>query len=245
VQPQEHPRAGHVDIWRRREIADDEPDRFTHGVEVALPKTPAEVGKVGPARSWVTFESAKGLPIPGLLWLPAKAPRGGVVLLHEDGKTAAEKRFQVQKLVEGGFACLAIDARGFGELSQLDPRLQIYMNQSPAFAAALDVARACELLAPIAGRVGVVAEGPAASLAAFDAALIQPKLAFAVGRDSLKEFGDAFDESVSLMALQPMADHAPKLSALRAKLELPCEWTFRGDPEKDVFATVLRLLERQ
>ena len=219
--------------------------RDEHGAEVALPKTPAEVGKVGPARSWVTFESAKGLPIPGLLWLPAKAPRGGVVLLHEEGKTAAERRLQVQKLVEGGFACLAIDARGFGELAQLDLRLQIYMNQSPAFAAALDVARACELLAPIAGRVGVVAEGPAASLAAFDAALIQPKLAFAVGRDSLREFADAFDESVSLMALQPMADHAPKLSALRAKLELPCEWTFRGDPEKDLYATVLRLLERQ
>src|SRR5262249_7171643 len=200
------------------------------GREVGLGKSRAEVGKVGPARWWVTFESEKGLTIPGLLWLPAKAPRGGVVLVHEDGKTAAEKRLQVAKLVDGGFACLAIDPRGFGELAHLDLRLQIYLNQSPAFAAALDVSRAVELLAPLAGGVGVVAEGPAASLAALDTALIQPKLAFAAGRESLKEFGDAFDESVSLLALQPMADHAPKLSALRAKLELPSEWSFRGDP---------------
>jgi cephalosporin-C deacetylase-like acetyl esterase len=219
--------------------------RDASGGEVALPKSPAEVGKVGPARAWVTFESAKGLPIPGVLWLPAKAPRGGIVLVVEEGKAAAERRLQVAKLVDGGFACLAIDPRGFGELAQLDLRLQIYMNQSPAFAAALDVARAVDLLAPIAGRVGVVGDGPAASLAALDAALIQPKLAFAVGRDGMHEFADAFDESVSLAALQPMADHAPKLSALRAGLKLPAEWTFRGDPEKDLFATVLRMLEKQ
>src|SRR5271165_2492543 len=33
VQRQKHPRAGHVDIWRRREIADDQPDGFARGVE--------------------------------------------------------------------------------------------------------------------------------------------------------------------------------------------------------------------
>jgi hypothetical protein len=34
VQRQEHPGASYVDIWRRREIADYEPDRFASGVEV-------------------------------------------------------------------------------------------------------------------------------------------------------------------------------------------------------------------
>jgi dienelactone hydrolase len=219
--------------------------RDAGGKELALPKSPAEVAKSGATRAWVTFESAKGLTVPGILWLPAKAPRAGVVLIHDEGKAAAPSRMQVEKLVEGGFAVLAIDPRGIGELAPIDLRLLEYQATAPAFAAALDVAHAVELLSPIAGRVGVAADGPVSSLAALDAALIEPKLLFVTGRDSIKEFADAFDESVPLGALQPMADHAPKLSQLRAALAIPNEWHWKGEGERDLYSTLLKLLERQ
>jgi dienelactone hydrolase len=215
------------------------------GREIALPKSAADVGKSGLTRTWVTFESAQGLTVPGILWLPAKAPRAGVVLIHDEGKAVTPNRMQVDKLVEGGFAVLAIDPRGIGELAPIDLRLLEYQATAPSFAAALDVAHAVALLTPIAGRVGVAADGPVTSLAALDAALIEPKVLFVTGRDSIKEFSDAFDESVPLGALQPMADHAPRLSQLRAALAIPNEWHWRGEGERDLYSVLLKLLERQ
>jgi hypothetical protein len=42
-----------------------------------------------------------------------------------------------------------------------------------------------------------------------------------------------------------MADRAPKLSALRASLAIASEWHFKGEGERDLFSTLLKLLERQ
>jgi len=223
--------------------------RDASGRVVALPKTPGEVAKLAgevaklaEQELFVTFESEPGLTIPGLLWLPSGAPRGAVVLLSDAGKAGAKLQFGIDKLVLGGFACLAIDARGFGELAGIDLRLLVYRGTSPAFAAAIDVNRALQILRPLCPKLGVVADGPAASLAALSTALVTPDLAAIVGRNSMHEFADAFADEIPLLAIQPQADLLPPLSKLRSSLNVAAQWTFAGDRGYDLFAALLRLM---
>jgi dienelactone hydrolase len=212
------------------------------GAAVEFPRSPADAEKLAGRKFFLTFESEPGLVVPGVLWLPRAAPRGAVVLVSDAGKATAEPTFNVSKLVLGGFACLAIDPRGLGELDGIDLRLLVYRNQSPAFAAAIDVNRALELMRSIAPRIGVVADGPTSSLAALDAALVTPDVSAVIGRNSMREFSDAFDDKVPLTALQPQADLLAPLSRLRADLKAPAFWTYAGDRGFDLYAAVLRLM---
>ena len=211
------------------------------GREVALPANGGEVKQRHGGKLFVTYESEPGLTIPGILWLPDGAPRAAVVLVADAGKSTADLRFTVSKLLLGGIACFAIDPRGFGELSGLDLRLLVYRNQAPAFAAAVDVQRAVEIVRPLAAKVAVVGDGPAASLAALAAAHLTRDLGAVVGRDAMHEFADAFSESIPLLAIQPQADLLPPLSKLRADLQVPALWNFPGDRAFDLFSTLLRL----
>jgi dienelactone hydrolase len=214
------------------------------GRPVALPSAPEEVRGEPDAPLFLTFESEPGLTVPAVLWLPADAPRAGVVLLNDEGKSRAAERFGVAGLVRAGFACLAVDARGLGELADLDLRLMIYLGTAPAFAAGIDATAAGKLMRAFCPQVGVAGAGPLAAHAVLCAGLIDPRLDFLVGMDSLRDFGDMFEEGVPLLAIQPCADRAGSLDALRAALAPRAEWSFRGDPAGDLGATLLRLLAR-
>ncbi|MBM4016567.1 MAG: hypothetical protein FJ293_16600, partial [Planctomycetes bacterium] len=120
------------------------------GRPIAFPTTRAEFAALADRKLAIAFDPSPGLTVPGLLWIPRKATRGAVILIGDDGKRRAEERCTVEKLLLGGFACLALDPRGFGELDGLDLRLSIYLNQAPAVTAANDVAAAVALLRPLA-----------------------------------------------------------------------------------------------
>ncbi len=212
------------------------------GLAVDFPTTLAQSAALADRTLAVRFESEPGLAIPGILRLPAKEMRGAVVLVGDDGKQNADERCTVEKLLLGGFACFAIDPRGFGELDGIDLRLLIYRNSAPAVAAATDIAAAVALLEPLTPKVVVIGDGAAGSLAALATALARPELAGVIGRQGMREFADAFDESIPLLALQPQADRLPPLSTLRSAVTMPSHFTFRGDPGFDLYAALLRLL---
>ncbi|MBL8841717.1 MAG: hypothetical protein JNL90_09350 [Planctomycetes bacterium] len=213
------------------------------GRPIAFPTTPEQALALAGRSLVVTFEAEAGLPIPARLWLPARALRGAVVLVGDDGKANAAARCTVDKLLLGGFACFAVDPRGFGELDGIDLRLLLYRNSAPAVAAATDLAAAVALLAPLTARVAIVGDGPAGSLAALACAHARPDLAAVIGRGGLRDFADAFDEAVPLLALQPQADLQPPLAVLRDALPMAHHFTFRGEPGADLYALLLRLLE--
>src|SRR6185295_7170014 len=109
-----------------------------------------------------------GLTIPGLIWEPQRL-RAGLVLVSEHGKLSARDEFPIDALVADGYTCLAIDVRGFGELSGLDPKLMSYLGIADSFAMGWDAARAAEALFGTYQRelpVAVVGRGPCGSLVA-------------------------------------------------------------------------------
>jgi dienelactone hydrolase len=215
--------------------------RDERGHPIGFPTTREQFAELAGRRLAVSFESSPGLAIPGLLFIPRKEARGAVILVGDDGKARAEPRCTIEKLLLGGFACLALDPRGFGELDGIDLRLSIYLHQAPAVAAANDVAAAVALLRPLVPGIAIVGDGAAGSLTALAAGLALPELVAVIGRQGMREFADAFDESVPLLALQPQADRVPPLSLLRAAVVPPSHFTFRGDPGQDLYALLQRL----
>ena len=121
----------------------------------------------------VTFESEPGLTVPGVVWLPDGAPKGAVVLVSEGGKIAAAKEFNVPALVAAGYACLAIDARGTGELEGLDIRLMTYLGTAPAFAMAVDAAAAVEAMRRYSSKIAVLGAGLGGAQVPMFAALME------------------------------------------------------------------------
>jgi len=195
-------------------------------------------GRDGGGRT-LSFESEPGLRIPGTLRAPDGPARAAVVLVSEKGKTAAETEFGVDRLVEAGFACLAIDVRGFGDLPGLDARLMAYLGTADAFAMGWDAARAAEAMLESSDRVAVIGEGACGAQVAMFAALMEPRISFVAGLDGMREYEDAFDESVSTYAVQPRAADSAFLSHLRSLVAAPSLWHFRGDPEPDLLGALL------
>jgi len=190
-------------------------------------------------KSAVTFQSEAGLTIPGLLWLPKARPKGAVVLVSESGKLAADKEFSLPSLVEAGFACLAIDARGTGELQGLDVRLMTYLGTAPAFAMAIDAAAAVEAMRKYSPKVAVVSAGAGGAQVALCAALMDPSISYAAGLQGLKSWLEVLsfpveDRGVNYFALQPRANYAPTLDALRALVKCPADWTAKGEKDPDL-----------
>ncbi len=217
--------------------------KLNGGLPAAVPAEVKEIGELE-GRRHVTFVSEPGLTLPAVLW-PAKGEAKAVVVLVSDrGKGAAGEEFGIQRLQRAGIMCIALDPRGLGEVKGLDLRLQTYLGQAPAFGMGVDIARAIAALAPAGLKVGVVGRGPAAGQAALIAALIEPKVGFAAGLATLKEFRDAFGEDVPLIAIQPRANYAPPLSRLRALVKAEAVWSFLGDPDPKWAAALIRWAEK-
>lgn len=187
-----------------------------------LPPIPGESGLA------VTFESEPGLTIPGIYWGPER-PKVALVLVSEHGKHAAREEFEVDRLVAAGYACLAIDVRGFGELPGLDPKLMSYLGIADSFAMGFDAARAAEALIPRAPLVAIWGKGPCGSLVALYGGLIERRAAI-VGTEALASWDELFDDSVPTYALQPRVGYGASLARL---LELAggnvLEWRVRGE----------------
>jgi cephalosporin-C deacetylase-like acetyl esterase len=187
-----------------------------------------------------TFVSEKGLTIPGLLYEP-KSLRGAIVLVSEHGKNAARSEFPIDALVADGFACLAIDVRGFGELPGLDPRLMSYLGIADSFAMGWDAARAAEALQSFyqqPPQTAVVGRGPCASLAALYAGCMNLGCASVLGVDAIASWNELFDEAVPSYTLQPRVMYGASLEHLRKLAEIPVEWHVRGEKDIDVLALI-------
>ena len=63
----------------------------------------------------ISFNSEDGEYIPGLLWVPASAPVGTVVIADDRGKAAVAGSGLAESLAGAGYTVLALDLRGRGE----------------------------------------------------------------------------------------------------------------------------------
>ncbi len=187
----------------------------------------------------VTFASEKGLTIPGLLWKPVGEIKGGVVLVTEHGKQAAMAELGVDAMLTAGYAVLAIDPRGIGELKGLDIRLMTYLGTADSFAMATDVCAAVDALRTMCHSVSVVSSGTAASQAAIFASLIDPTIEAVAGLNGMKSYLELLDLPLAQfepdgLSLQPMANCGTTLEHLRSLVKCRSLWTYGSDPMPDL-----------
>ena len=232
--------------------------KLNGGLPAPVPLELKEVGEVE-GRKRVTFVSEAGLTLPAVIW-PAKGEAKAVAVLVSDrGKGQAAGEFDIARLARAGITCVALDPRGLGETKGLDLRLQTYLGQAPAFGMGWDITRAVMALGPSLAalprpprpdervrslKVAVVGRGPAAGQAALAAALIQPAIGFVAGIGTLREFTDAFQEDVPLIAIQPRANYAPSLSRLRSLVKAEAVWSFLDESEPKWADALIRWAER-
>jgi hypothetical protein len=107
-----------------------------------------------------------------------------------------------------------------------------------------DIARAISALASSGVKVAVVGRGPAAGMAALAAALIEPRVGFAAGLATLRDFPDAFREDVPLIAIQPRANYAPSLPRLRSLVKAEGIWSFLGEADPNWAEALIRWAAR-
>jgi hypothetical protein len=212
-----------------------------------LPEScPAEIKELGElaGKRRVTFVPEPGLTLPAVVW-PAKGEaRVAAVLVSDRGKVAAAEELRVERLRQAGILCIALDPRGLGEAKGLDLRLETYLGEAPAFGMGRDIAAAVAGLAPAGMRVAVIGRGAAAGQAALVAALLEPRIGFAAGLATLREFTDAFRDDVPLIALQPRANYAPSLTRLRSLVKAETVWGFLGEPDPKWIDALLRWARR-
>lgn len=197
------------------------------------PATRRFIDAGGPCQG-VLIETGDGLTVPGLLWKPAGRVRGGAVLVSDHGKHEAFRKFDIGWLLEAGFAALALDPRGIGELRGLDVRLMTYLGTAPSFAMAGDVCAAALALRTQAPKVALVGAGPAAAQAVLFAALMDPKIEAVAGLNGMRSYLELLDLPTAQyepngLALQPRADCGTPLEHLRSLVASRSLWTFGGE----------------
>lgn len=228
----------------RENLATASPVSFAEIVRLngGMPKRASPNFKIlsteGP-KSAVTFESEPGLTIPGLLWLPEGAPKGAVVLVSEGGKIAAAKEFDVPALLAAGCACLAIDARGTGELRGLDIRLMTYLGTAPAFALAVDALAAVEAMRRYSTRIAVIGAGLGGAQVPMFTAMMDPSIMYVAGLQGMKSYLEVLDlpeedKGVNYFAIQPRANAGAPLEALKALVKCPADWSAQGEKDPDL-----------
>jgi len=192
----------------------------------------------------LTFVAEAGLTLPAIVWPAQGQARAAVVYVSDRGKVDAGEEFPIEKLRQAGIMCIALDARGVGELGGLDLRLVTYLGQAPAFGMGWDITRAIDALVPAGLKVAVVGRGASAGQAALAAALLEPRVAFVAGLATLKEFQDALSDNVPELAIQPRANYAPALSHLRGLLKAEAVWSYAGQPDPKWEESLIRWAQR-
>jgi dienelactone hydrolase len=203
---------------------------------------PADVKRLDESDGKVrlTFVSEPGLSIPAVYWPAKGASKALAVLVTESGKASAAEEFGIDKLLEAGISCLAIDPRGIGELKGLELRFTTYLGQSPAFGMGWDIVRAAAALGSESKKLAVIGRGPAAGQAALAAALFEPRFGFVTGLSTLERYADAFNDDIPLTAIQPRANYAPPLAGLRGLVKAEKYWSFGGARDPDWVTALIR-----
>ncbi len=178
------------------------------------------------------------IDLPAALWLPAAAPRALVLMLDDAGKDEAARRFQAAGLAQAGFACLAAELPGTGELQKLDVRLAHYLGCGPTTIAAWHLRALAAALrgaaAPAAGAPFVIlADGPYVTSAMIDALDGAEPPAWTVGLDAMRTWGEPFAREITPLAVLPLAINNERLEVMRARSKQPAVWQFRGALEPD------------
>lgn len=161
-----------------------------------------------------------------------------VILAEDDGMNASRCASDAAALSRGGIHVIAIDARGCGELRDLDARLMTYLGTSSAFGMAIDIVGVLRALKLHEAErpVVVIGRGPATSQAALFAGLLDREIDLVVGLDGLASYADAFADDVPVTAIQPRANEGATLAELRAMAGERLVWRNRGEPEIDLVA---------
>ncbi len=166
----------------------------------------------------LSFESAPGITIPALLFLPEKAigKLRPILYLNESGKAAeAGPGGEIESLVRAGAAVLAIDLRGTGETREELDRSDAFFQYFGAFESAMtamlvnktlvgmraqDIARAVDLLASRAdldnGQLTAIASGGAAPVL-LHAALLDERIKGIVLKNMLISYESVLTEKIS------------------------------------------------
>jgi dienelactone hydrolase len=161
----------------------------------------------------VTFESEPGLITPGILRLPSGTVKGVVIRMADQGKTAVE-----DEPAPDGYAVLAIDGLGTGELSGVDMRFPIYAGRSVAFTAGWQFVRAAEAMRRYSANIEIEGDGPMSSQAAMYAGLLDTGFAKVTGTHGLAKWEDVFKPGVDPIAIQPRAHLCGSLDSLRKQV---------------------------
>jgi hypothetical protein len=197
----------------------------------------------------IVFVSEPGLTVPALYWPAQGRVKALAVLVTEGGKARAAAEFDIPGLRRAGIACLAVDARGLGELEGLELRYTTYLGQAPAFGMGWDIICAAEAVALAraelrGAKLAVVGRGPTAGQAALAAALMERRVGFVAGLATLEKYPDAFGDDVPLLAVQPRANYAPPLAVLRDLLDAESVWSFLGGREPDWTSALVRWAQK-
>ncbi len=203
-----------------------------------------------PQTRFFAFDSEMGLTIPGLAVIPKGTIRAAAVLVCDEGKAQALRRFNVEALTSAGIACFCIDPRGLGEMAGLDERLMAYLGTSPVFAMGWDTARAVHAARELSTALGIPAQlptgiagrGACSAQAAMFAALIDPApVSFVAGLDGLRDYVDILKRPVDPLAIQFFAADAAPLGHLRSLVGCPTRWHFADDPAPDAASIIKKL----
>ncbi len=221
---------GNRNVFRRTEIG------FTqHQVET--------VRTEGTCR-WVRITSPTLVSLPCMIWEPSAKPRGLLFLLDDRGKESAAERFGAAALAETGFLCIAADLPGIGELAGIDVRLAHYLGDGPPGIAQGHLACLPSLLQHEAPRFmdlpqGFLASGPFTTLVALlDSQHLEP--VFVAGLEALRSWDEILEQDTTPLAIQPMAAAGASLAGMRDGARIPGLWHFRGEPEPDWRAELMK-----
>ncbi|MBI5707938.1 MAG: acetylxylan esterase [Armatimonadetes bacterium] len=231
-------------LKRARDHTWEEVLKLNGGTPTACPLNWSEKPIDGSNKSYVTYQSEAGLTIPGILWKPAGQPKATVVLISEGGKAAAGREFDVPSMLKEGYACLAIDVRGFGELQGLDPRLMTYLGTADAFAMGWDAAVAAKHLVAQGQKVVVAGQGATGSQVALFANLLEPGVTGVVGLDGLEKWEDGFSGQAPTHAFMPRADQAARLATLWSWVRNKEAYPLREGPRPGAASLVKIVLSR-
>jgi dienelactone hydrolase len=212
--------------------------------EIGFTQSQVETVHTEEACRWVRITSPTLVSLPCMIWAPSGKPRGLLFLLDDRGKEAAVERFEARTLAEAGFLCVAADLPGIGELDGLDLRLTHYLGDGPLGIAQGHLACLPFLMQHETPRFmelprAILASGPfTTSVALLQSQHREP--VFVTGLEALRSWDEILEKETTALAIQPMAAAGASLAALRESALVPGLWQFRGEPQPDWRAELMK-----
>ena len=162
----------------------------------------------------VIFESEAGLQTPAILYLPEGKPKGVRIVSSDGGKLESEPN------TDDGYAELAVDILGTGELTDIELRYPTYLGRSVAFMGGWQLVRAAEAMKRYSIHVDLIGTGGLASQAVMWAGL-QAQSAFEkiTGLGCFANWQAVISDGVTDVSVQPRAHLCGSLENLRKQVK--------------------------